>query len=279
MHRFRRRDVCHARVAIGVDRLVIDLWDVGVDFVRAVLGDELGEVLDGAGAGVVDGGVLLAGGVEFDGGEAGDFVGDVVEGRVDFGDGHFGLVVWVGLVERGEFFVFGGEAKGGGLVWGWEMEGRGARSRVLGRGEGDSRFAVAAPRGVEFDQDVLLVVEDDVVVVERHDHGDGAFLFLRDRLRFDAGRKFPRDEVLDEGADILLRQLGSFKGVFLVLVDLLDGEGWPFVGWEVEVAGVGAKGFRVDGSEVDFSLVCFCDRFEGDCELRAFFGGFGENVC
>ena len=83
---------------------------------RAVLGDELGEVLDRAGAGVVDGGVLLAGGVEFDGGEAGDFVGDVVEGRVDFGDGDFGLVVWVGLVEGGEFFVFGGEAGEGGLV-------------------------------------------------------------------------------------------------------------------------------------------------------------------
>ena len=159
------------------------------------------------------------------------------------------------------------------------MEGGRGRSMVLGRAERDSRFAVAAPRGVEFDQDILLVVEDDVVVVERHDHGDGAFLLLRDRLRFYAGRKFPRDEVLDKGADIFLRQLGSFKGVFLVLVDLLDGEGWPFVGWEVEVAGVGAKGFGVDGSEVDFSLVCFSDGFEGGRELRAFFGGFGENVC
>jgi len=75
--------------------------DVGVDLVLAVLLDEGGEVLDGARARVRDGVGLGAGGEEFDGGEAGDLVGNVVGGRVDFGDGHLLRVGRVVEVEGG----------------------------------------------------------------------------------------------------------------------------------------------------------------------------------
>lgn len=52
--------------------------DVGVNTVGTVLLDEIGEVLNGAASLVVNGGVLLAGGEELDGGEALDLEGNVV---------------------------------------------------------------------------------------------------------------------------------------------------------------------------------------------------------
>ena len=60
-----------------------------IDLVLAVLLYEGGEVLDGAGAAVDNGVGFAAGGEELDGWEAGNFVGDVVGGGVDFGDGDF----------------------------------------------------------------------------------------------------------------------------------------------------------------------------------------------
>lgn len=76
-----------------------------VDAVGAVVADELCEVLDGAGAGVVDRGGLLAGGVELDGRETLDLVGDVVGGGVNLGDDDLVLLA----VESAELLVLGGE--------------------------------------------------------------------------------------------------------------------------------------------------------------------------
>lgn len=67
----------------------------------AVLLDEGREILDGARARVRDRVGFGAGGEELDGGEAGDLVGDVVGGRVDFGDGDLFGVGRVVEVEGG----------------------------------------------------------------------------------------------------------------------------------------------------------------------------------
>lgn len=80
---------------------------VGVDAVLAAVLDEVGQVLDGAGAVVVDGAVLGAGGVQLDGGEAGDILGDVVGGGIDLGDGDLVVELGVGDVELSEFLIFG----------------------------------------------------------------------------------------------------------------------------------------------------------------------------
>lgn len=74
----------------------------------AAIADECSEVLNGAGAGVVDWGVFGACGVELYGREALNFIWDVVGGGVYFCDGDFVKVV---VVEAGEVFVFGGEAE------------------------------------------------------------------------------------------------------------------------------------------------------------------------
>lgn len=74
---------------------------VGIDFVFSVLLDEVGEILNGARAGVVDGVGFGAGREELDGGEALNLVRDVVGGCVDFGDGNLFGEGGVGSVEGG----------------------------------------------------------------------------------------------------------------------------------------------------------------------------------
>lgn len=91
-----------------------------------------------------------------------------------------------------------------------------------------------------------------------------ALLLLRNGLGLDAWIDLARDEIIDELANVLRRELLALvKGEFLVLDGLLDREGGPFVGFEVEIGRVGAKGFGIDGGEADSTLVLFCDRLEG----------------
>lgn len=90
-------DIRHRGILIIFSRLI----HIRIDLVFTVLLDEGCEILDCAGAAVVDGGVFGAGGEELDGGEALDLVGDVIGGCVDFGDGDLGGEGWVGGVEGG----------------------------------------------------------------------------------------------------------------------------------------------------------------------------------
>lgn len=93
--------------AILLDLLLI----VGVDLVLAVVTDEVGEVLDGARAGVLDWLILIAGREKLDGREALDLVWDVVGGGIDLSDGHLGGEVLVVLVQAAELVVLGSETK------------------------------------------------------------------------------------------------------------------------------------------------------------------------
>ncbi len=93
---------------------------------------------------------------------------------------------------------------------------------------------------------------------------DIALLLLRNWLRLDARVDLASEEIGDELANILRRELLALvKGEFLILDGLLNRKGGPFVSFEVEVRGVGAKGLGVDGSEADGPLVLFCDGLKG----------------
>lgn len=78
----------HLRLVLGLNIISY----VCVNLVGTILLDEGGKVLDRAGAAVGDWRVLLASGVELDGGEALDFIRDVVGGGIDLGDGDLVLV-------------------------------------------------------------------------------------------------------------------------------------------------------------------------------------------
>lgn len=102
----RRRGAGHVTAFLGL----LGGGGVGVSLVLAVLLDEVGKVLDSAGTGVFDGGVLATGREELDGRETLDGLGDVVGGGVDLGDGHLVGEFGVLSVELGELLVLGGEA-------------------------------------------------------------------------------------------------------------------------------------------------------------------------
>ena len=142
---------------------------------------------------------------------------------------------------------------------------------------------MSAPWGVEFEEDVLLVVDDDVLVVLRHNNGHGTFLLLGDGLRFDAWLDFASHEVIDELANLLLAEVLDVslfgERELLILLGVLDGERGPLADLEVEVASVLAEGLGVDGCEVDGALVLFSDGLEGFGERLALFGSLSEDVC
>ena len=138
---------------------------------------------------------------------------------------------------------------------------------------------MSAPGGVELDEDILLVVNDNLLIVAAYDHGDGAFLGLGNRLRLDARLYLAVQDVLNELADLLgVKLLGLVIGELGVLGGLLDGEGRELLGLKVQVAGVGAKELRIKGDDVDGSTVLLGDGAEFLSELLTLLSGLSEDV-
>ena len=113
----------------------------------------------------------------------------------------------------------------------------------------------------------------------RHNHLDAALLRLRDRFALDTRRDLAVNKVLHESTNLIMRDLFALvEGEFLVLDSLLDSEGGPFVGFEVQVARVGSKGLGVDGGDVELAFVFLGDGLEFFGEGSALFFRFRENV-
>ena len=87
---------------------------------------------------------------------------------------------------------------------------------------------MTAPRGVELEEYVFVVVHNDVFVVVGYNNLNGAFLLLWDRLRLDAWLDLSIDEILDERTNVFLGELLSLvERVLLILDGFLDGESRP----------------------------------------------------
>jgi hypothetical protein len=235
--------------AVSLDALSGGILGSG-DLVAAVVADELGKGLDGAGTAVLNGLVLGAGLEELDGREAGDVIGNVVGGGIDLGDGD---LVGEGSELLSQLVVLGSEG-----------------------------LAVSAPGSVELKKDVLVVVDNEVLVALGDDHSGTRLLLLGDGVRLDAGLDLALNELLNESADSLLADVLDCAllgvGVLLVLGDVLDGERGPGADLEVEVAGVLAESGSVDGSEVDLSAVLLSDGLQVGGERLALLRGLGEDV-
>ena len=133
-----------------------------------------------------------------------------------------------------------------------------------GEGRRDERFTVTAPWRIEFEKDIILGVDYDVLIVFSHNNLDGAFLLLRDRLRLDTWLNFAVEETLDKGTNVLLGELLFLvEGELLVLDGFLDSEGGEHAVLEVQVFGVCAKRLGVDCGKVDLAFVLFSKGFEG----------------
>lgn len=117
------------------------------------------------------------------------------------------------------------------------------------------RLAVSAPRSVELDEDILVLVHDDILVGVGDDDGDWAVISFWDSLGLDASSNVTGDDTLNELGDLLLGELLLLvEGVLLVGNGVLDGEGRELLRNKVEVGSVSTKGLGVDGSEVDLAL-------------------------
>lgn len=139
---------------------------------------------------------------------------------------------------------------------------------------------MAAPRGVELKEDVLIIVNDKLLVAVSHNGRDRTLLRLRDGLRLDARLHFAIEDVLDEFADILgVHFLGLVVGILGVLLGVLDGKGGELLGIEVKVISVGTEQLRVNGGDVNSTAVLFSNRLELLRKFLTLLGGFRENVC
>lgn len=137
---------------------------------------------------------------------------------------------------------------------------------------------MSAPWGIELNQHILGVVQDNVLVSMGHHNNDRASLFFGNRLRLDAGLHLASNKFLDKGPDRLLCQRVSLKGVLLVLDRLLNGKGGPLVGEQVKIASMSTKSLCVDGCKVDGALEFLSNGPEGLGERLALFLGLSEDV-
>lgn len=143
----------------------------------------------------------------------------------------------------------------------------------------DLRLAVTAPRGVEFKQDILVIVDDKILVAMAHDNSDRALLGLRNGLGLDAGINLAVKDILDEFANLLgVNFLRLVIGVLGVLGGLLDGESGELLGLQVKVAGVGTEQRGVEGNDVDVTTVLLSNGAEVLSELLALLRSLREDV-
>lgn len=241
---------CLCGHALGLDGLGLLWGNVCVDSVRAVLLDELGEVLDRAVTRVLNWLALGSSLEQLDGGKALNLIWNVVEGGINLGDGN---LVGVVLVHASKLIVLWCES-----------------------------LAVSTPWCVELEENILLAVDHNLLVVLGHDNGDWAILLLWDRLAFDGRLNLASNKVLDEASNLLLAEClgraGLGVGELLVLGGVLDSECGPCANLEVEVASVLAESAGVNGSEVDLALVLLSNWLEGLGESLTLLGGLGEDV-
>ena len=141
------------------------------------------------------------------------------------------------------------------------------------------RFAVSTPRGIIFNENILLVIKNNVLVGMGDDDRNRALLGLRNGLRLDARLNLAFDNLLNELANILglqflllvIRILGMLHGV-------LNGKSRELLGVEVKVASMSAEQLGVNGGNVDGPPVLLCNRLEFLNILLALLLGFGEDI-
>lgn len=97
----------------------------------------------------------------------------------------------------------------------------------------------------------------------RHHHFDGIVLFLRNRLRFDAGFDLAVHKVLHKRPNGLLGNcFGLVKGELLVLDGFLNGKGRPLL-LQVEISGVSTKRFGINGGEANDTFMLLGEGLQG----------------
>lgn len=233
---------------LGHGRLLLGGLDLKL--VNGVLVKELNEILLGAVAVVVN--VLVNSGTglaELDGGEAldteGDGRGEVVGSGIELGNDNVRS-----LVGLSELLVDGGQA-----------------------------LAVAAPGGVELNQNVLVLVVLDNLGVSGGDNDlDGAVVLLGNSLGLDRGLDSAGQDILSQLLHLLNSELTLLvQGELGAGDDVLDTKSGPLL-LQVDVGSVGAELGGVNVSEVHLALEGLGDGLNLGAVLGALLGSGEEEV-
>lgn len=240
-----------------------------VHLVLSVLLDEGNEVLNGTGTSVLNRGVLGTSGVELDSGEASDGIGHIVGSGVNLGHGDLLIQLRDIGVQRSKLLVLGSKTGDS------ELEMR----QMVDELYENLRLAVSAPGSVKFNQDILLVVNDNLLVVAANNNSNRSLLSLGNGLGLEARVNLAIKDVLDELADLLgINLLVLVVRVLGVLGGVLDSESRELLGLEVEVASVSAEELSIKGNNVNSATVALGNGTEISSELLALLGGLGEDV-
>jgi hypothetical protein len=107
-------------------------------------------------------------------------------------------------------------------------------------------------RELTFNENILGIIKNDILVVMGNDNGYRAILRFWDRLALNAWLYLSSIEVINEGAN---RLSGDFFSLLiwelLVLDGILDSESWPLANFQVEIAGMLSEGLSINSGEVD----------------------------
>lgn len=240
-----------------------------VHLVLSVLLDEGNEVLNGTGTSVLNRGVLGTSGVELDSGEASDGIGHIVGSGVNLGHGDLLIQLRDIGVQRSKLLVLGSKTGDS------ELEMR----QMVDELYENLRLAVSAPGSVKFNQDILLVVNDNLLVVAANNNSNRSLLSLGNGLGLEARVNLAIKDVLDELADLLgINLLVLVVRVLGVLGGVLDSESRELLGLKVEVASVSAEELSIKGNNVNSAAVALGNGTEISSELLALLGGLGEDV-
>lgn len=124
-------------------------------------------------------------------------------------------------------------------------------------------LAVTAPWSVEFDKDVLGVVEDDLVVLGADNNLDRAVVLLGNLSGLERGLEGASGELGDPVVDGSEGRNNTRHGELGATLDVLDDESGPVVHLEVEGLGVVSVLDSVDPDKVDLALVLLGNGLDG----------------
>ncbi len=138
---------------------------------------------------------------------------------------------------------------------------------------------MTAPRSVELNENIDIVIKDNVLVVVRNHHMHRSFLLLRNGFRLDGWLNLALKHILDELANIFLGDLLVLvEGVLQVLDSLVNCESRELVDLEVQVASVRTVSLSINGGNRNGTPVLLSHWPQHVCKLSSLLRSLGKDI-
>lgn len=109
-------------------------------------------------------------------------------------------------------------------------------------------YSLGYPWSIEFDENIFLVIENDIVIGVSDNNGNGTLLFLGNGFTLDAGLQFATYKTSHKFLDIFMGDLFRLiKWVFLIVDNILDSKSGPCLLAKQSAIDTEGRGGRVTG--------------------------------